>query len=159
MGISLPGGLAETLSMMGVQFPTTDEDALTAAATEWEQLASKCNGWHADLSQAVSHVQTNNEGEAASAFAAYMAGRSNVTGIQALGQGCTAIATGHRNVANAVKALKSAYIATASAIKVVMDAAKQQPNADVAALMAQVQQAGEKLRQLDQQTANSIQGA
>ena len=149
MGISLPGGLAETLSMMGVQFPTTDEDALTAAATEWEQLASKCNGWHADLSQAVS----------ASAFAAYMAGRSNVTGIQALGQGCTAIATGHRNVANAVKALKSAYIATASAIKVVMDAAKQQPNADVAALMAQVQQAGEKLRQLDQQTANSIQGA
>ncbi|MDO5286924.1 MAG: hypothetical protein Q4G45_08930 [Actinomycetia bacterium] len=158
MGLTLPGGLAEALSLMGVEFPGTDESALTAAAGEWRSLASQCSGWHSELASAVSHVQSNNEGAGVEAFAAYMGGQSNVTGVEALGKACEAIATGHETAAGLVVALKTAYIAAATALKAQMESAKQQPDADPAAMMAWAQQAGAKLRQLDSQTASQIQG-
>ncbi len=157
MGLQLPGGLAEVLSMMGVQFPATDEDQLAEAGAAWETLAGQCDGWAADLKGAVDHVTSCNEGPGAEAFASYMGGQSNITGIEALATAARQIASGHEAAASAVKELKAAIIAVASTAKANVELQKQQPNADTAALTAWLQQAGAQLRELDQKTAAKIQ--
>jgi hypothetical protein len=157
MGLQLPPGLAPMLDLMGAAFPATDEDQLTQAAADWRSVAAKCAEWGTDLAGAVDYITSANEGPGAAAFAAYMRGQSNMTGLAALGTAAERIAAGHEAAAASVRDLKAAVISVAAAAKANVELAKRQPNPDTAALVAWLAQAGAYVRSLDAATATAIQ--
>lgn len=156
MGISMPGGLSEAMGLMGVEFPGTDEDALTAAATQWRQVASNCAAWAGELSGAVDHIGSTNENAASNAFISYAGGQSNVTGVQALGSNAAAIASGFEATANAVRGLKATYIATASVVQAYLLVLRASPAPDPDAASEFINRCGNLLRQADAKTAAAI---
>lgn len=156
MGISLPGGLSEAMGLMGVEFPGTDEDALTAAAEQWRQIANRCEAWASDLSGAVNHISSTNDNAASSAFVSYANGKSNVTGMQALGSNAQAIASGYDRAASAVRGLKATYIGTASAVQAYLLVLRASPAPDADAASEFINRCANLLRQADAKTASAI---
>ena len=116
MGISLPGHLSPMLGLMGVSFPTTDEDSLTSDAAQWRSFASTCRSAHGDLRAAVDYLKSANTGPTANAFASYRSGKSNLTGTEAMGEAADRVAEGCVKAAQHLRTLKVAIIAEASSL-------------------------------------------
>ncbi|MEH1054562.1 hypothetical protein V6U89_05035 [Micromonospora sp. CPCC 206171] len=69
MGLTLPGELASLLSMIGYDWPESDETAIFQLAGEWTGMAEKINGSVARLDSAARTVLETNRGESITAFA------------------------------------------------------------------------------------------
>ncbi|MEU7803333.1 hypothetical protein AB0J14_17430 [Micromonospora arborensis] len=69
MGLTLPGELVSLLSMIGYDWPESDETALFQLAGEWTGMADRINGSVAQLESAARTVLDTNRGESFTAFA------------------------------------------------------------------------------------------
>ncbi|SCG56067.1 WXG100 family type VII secretion target [Micromonospora coxensis] len=69
MGLTLPGELASLLSMIGYDWPESDETAIFRLAGEWTGMADRINGSVAQLESAARTVLDTNRGESFTAFA------------------------------------------------------------------------------------------
>ncbi|MGC4811629.1 hypothetical protein ACLQ29_13990 [Micromonospora sp. DT228] len=69
MGLTLPGELVSLLSMIGYDWPESDETALFQLAGEWTGMADRINGSVAQLESAARMVLDTNRGESFTAFA------------------------------------------------------------------------------------------
>ncbi|MET7667106.1 hypothetical protein [Micromonospora luteifusca] len=69
MGLTLPGELVSFLSMIGYDWPESDETALFQLAGEWTGMADRINGSVAQLESAARTVLDTNRGESFTAFA------------------------------------------------------------------------------------------
>lgn len=69
MGLTLPGELASLLSMLGYEWPKSDETALFQLAGEWTRMAEQLSGSAVHLESAARTVLDNNRGESFTAFA------------------------------------------------------------------------------------------
>ncbi|MEU4713956.1 hypothetical protein AB0F73_09945 [Micromonospora purpureochromogenes] len=69
MGLTLPGELASLLSMIGYDWPESDETAIFQLAGEWTGMADRINGSVARLESAARTVLETNRGESITAFA------------------------------------------------------------------------------------------
>ncbi|MFG1871324.1 WXG100-like domain-containing protein [Micromonospora arborensis] len=69
MGLTLPGELVSLLSMIGYDWPESDETALFQLAGEWTGMADRINGSVAQLEAAARTVLDTNRGESFTAFA------------------------------------------------------------------------------------------
>lgn len=69
MGLTLPGELASLLSMLGYEWPRSDETALFQLAGEWTGMADQISSSVAQLESAARLVLENNRGASISAFA------------------------------------------------------------------------------------------
>lgn len=69
MGLTLPSELSSLLSMLGYDWPESDETALFQLAGEWTGFASQISGSVERLDAAARTVLDNNAGDAFNAFA------------------------------------------------------------------------------------------
>lgn len=69
MGLQLPGELTELLSMIGYDWPESDEQKIFELAGEWTGMADKINSSVADLESAARTIIENNSGADIDAFA------------------------------------------------------------------------------------------
>jgi uncharacterized protein YukE len=69
VGLTLPGELVSLLSMIGYDWPESDETALFQLAGEWTGMADRINGSVAQLESAARTVLDTNRGESFTAFA------------------------------------------------------------------------------------------
>ena len=125
---------------------------------QWRNIASQCSGWHGELSQAVDYIESTNENAASETFTSYARGKSNVSGVQALGTNANAIADGFEKAAQAVRGYKTTCIATATTVTALIKAMRKAPGADVEAVKQQIERAGTLLKQADAKTASAIGG-
>lgn len=79
MGFQLSGELAKAAAYCGVEWPTVDEDALTAAGSEWSAFGGQGSSLVSDLSAAAAHVAGNNSGATAASFALQTEATNNAT--------------------------------------------------------------------------------
>lgn len=69
MGLTIPGELASLLSMLGYDWPQSDETALFQLAGEWTGMADRISGAAAELEAAARTVIDNNSGASFTEFA------------------------------------------------------------------------------------------
>lgn len=68
MGLTIPSELASLLSMLGYDWPQSDETALFQLAGEWTGMAGRINASVESLNAAARTVLDNNQGAVISAF-------------------------------------------------------------------------------------------
>ena len=82
MAMMLPGWLTEALQYLGYNWPTSNEDILHANAEAFRDAGREADSIIADIEAALSHIQSNNAGEASEAFLGYMRGdESNLSSL------------------------------------------------------------------------------
>lgn len=69
MGLTIPGELASLLSMLGYDWPQSDETALFQLAGEWTGMAERIGAATAELEAAAQTVLATNSGTSFTAFA------------------------------------------------------------------------------------------
>ncbi|PZF94779.1 hypothetical protein [Micromonospora deserti] len=107
MGLTIPGELASLLSMLGYDWPESDETAIFQLAGEWTGMAGRISGSVAQLESAARTVLDNNRGESFTAFAGeWNDGESAARNIADAARPATVIGVGLMVAAGVVLALK-----------------------------------------------------
>ncbi|MEU4781299.1 hypothetical protein [Micromonospora sp. NPDC023633] len=107
MGLTLPGELASLLSMLGYDWPQSDETAIFQLAGEWTGMAGRISGSVAQLESAARTVLDNNRGESFTAFAGeWNDGESAARNIADVARPATVIGVGLMVAAGVVLVLK-----------------------------------------------------
>jgi hypothetical protein len=89
MALTLPDWLVEAMSLLGYDFPQSNEDVLHEWADHLKSLDHTMNGAHADLLAAIQQVQDHNAGPATEAFGAYVSGSdSDAQALVRFSEGC-----------------------------------------------------------------------
>ncbi len=68
MGMQLSGDAVELLSLLGFNWPNSDETGLIGLSTSWDAFSSKLIGPLTDADDSAGHVWSTNEGDAVTAF-------------------------------------------------------------------------------------------
>lgn len=83
MAMTLPGWLTEALQYLGYNWPSSNEDILSANAQAFRDAGRAADSIVGDIEAAISYLQRNNKGEASEAFVAYMhGGESNLSSLK-----------------------------------------------------------------------------
>ncbi|MFX4273973.1 hypothetical protein ACQBAR_02260 [Propionibacteriaceae bacterium Y1685] len=111
MGMQLPDGLRFALSVLGYEWPATDEDVLLAWADDWQSLAAGLGENGAMLSSTVTSVVERNEGPGLDAFVAFTDAEGGTRdSMNKAAHGCMQFASAFRMLAEVVRALKTLII-------------------------------------------------
>lgn len=112
MAITLPGHLVTAMQYLGYEFPSANEDVLTANATAFTQAGTAATTAISDIEAAIKHVTDNNSGFAYQAFVGYhRSDDSNLSSLRDFKEAADLISSGFTTVAGIVVTLKLAVIA------------------------------------------------
>ena len=112
MAMLLPGWLTEALQYLGYNWPSSNEDILHANADAFRDAGRESDSIIADIEAALTHIQSNNAGEASAAFLGYMRGEdSNLSSLRDFSSASGLIADGFDVASGLVVAFKVAVIA------------------------------------------------
>ncbi|MDN5725006.1 MAG: hypothetical protein L0G99_03605 [Propionibacteriales bacterium] len=107
MGMQLPDGLRIALSVVGYEWPATDEDVLRTWADDWQSLAAGLGENGLMLSDSVTSVMDRNEGPGLKAFVSFTnAPDGTRASMTKAAKGCMQFAGAYRLLADIVVALK-----------------------------------------------------
>ncbi|MGA4669647.1 hypothetical protein ACPCG0_07630 [Propionibacteriaceae bacterium Y1923] len=111
MALTLPGWLVEAIRYLGKEFPQTNEDALFQWASQLRAMSGVFEQSNAALAQAVSHLQSHNEGPALEAFSSQATGPdSDLVTLDRFGEGTEVAAQGCEICGYAVVTLKGVVL-------------------------------------------------
>lgn len=134
MGFQLSGQLAQAAAFCDVEWPTVDEDALTAAGSEWSAFGGQGSSLVNDISSAVSHVTGNNSGAATASFALQTEATNNATAcMQDFVASGPPIAAGFVRAARVITTTKMAAAASLAVLAALMATTKDASAGDDAA--------------------------
>ncbi len=107
MALELPGWLVEAIRYIGYEFPQTNEDVLHQWASSLRELSNTVSSSHGDMTGAVTHLTSNNEGPTIDqVLAALTSPDSNLEFLKQFGEGADLAATGVDLIADAVVVMK-----------------------------------------------------
>jgi hypothetical protein len=107
MALELPGWLVEAIRYIGYEFPQTNEDVLHQWASSLRELSNTVSSSHGDMTGAVAHLTSNNEGPTIDQVLAALASPdSNLEFLKQFGEGADLAATGVDLIADAVVVMK-----------------------------------------------------
>lgn len=111
MAMMLPGWLTEALQYLGYNWPTSNEDILHANAEAFRDAGREADSIIGDIEAALSHIKSNNAGEASEAFLGYMRGdESNLSSLHDFTDASGIIAGGFDVASGLVVTFKIAVI-------------------------------------------------
>ena len=111
MALTIPEWLVGAMSLMGYDFPQSNEDVLHQWADHLKSLDHTMNGAHSELLAAIQHVHDHNLGPAADAFGAYVsASDSDAEALVRFGEGCEIASLGCDICAYLVVVLKGVIL-------------------------------------------------
>jgi hypothetical protein len=89
VALTLPGWLVEAMSLLGYDFPQSNEDMLHQWADHLKSLDRTMDGAHAELLAAIQQVHDHNAGPGVEAFRLYVSGSdSDSEALVRFGEGC-----------------------------------------------------------------------
>lgn len=128
MGFQLSGQLAKAAAFCGVVWPTVDEDALTAAGSQWSAFGGQGSSLVNDVASAVAHVTTNNSGPATASFALQAEATNNATAcMQDFVASGPPVAAGFVRAARVITTTKMAAAASLSVLAALMASTAEGP--------------------------------
>ncbi len=110
MALTLPSYLEEALQFLGYEWPSSNEDVLDDWGTAWSNLKTQVDANRSDVSSAVSHITSNNQGPATQAFVDYMTNESNVGSLEKFATACNGLGIAFGAISAAVVTLKGVVI-------------------------------------------------
>lgn len=111
MSLQLPSELTEFLSMLGFDWPDSDEDKLNEMSRAWSSFATTLNGLNADAGKHAEAVWTENRGQVIRAFQDAWGGtQAPITNLRDGAEAAQMIAAGLGTAATVVVALKMKMI-------------------------------------------------